>query len=111
MTIEMVLFLVIFLVIIVLGMFCLSKVKEDKTKNIILKVFARGCFITHISVMWQTSFSNAGSGIVDRSILWPIYFCNVTMYLLLIVATMKKDTKVFKVIATEVAFKFWMLFN
>ncbi len=104
MTIEMILFLVVFAVTTALIMLVLSRIKEDRTKNIALKVFAWSCFITHISVMWQTSLTNAGSGFVDRSILWPIYFCNVIMYLLLILATMKKDTKVFKIIATFTAY-------
>ena len=101
MTIEMILFLAVFAVTTALIMLVLSRIKEDRTKNIALKVFAWSCFITHISVMWQTSLTNAGSGFVDRSILWPIYFCNVIMYLLLILATMKKDTKVFKVTLTS----------
>lgn len=103
MTSQMIIFLLVFAAITVMLMFGLSFIKNQKTKDLILKIFAWTCFILHISIMWQTSLSNAGTGEAPRSVLWPFYFCNVAMYLLLIVATIKKDTKVFKLLATFVA--------
>lgn len=75
-----------------------KKVKEDKTKWLIIKIFAVTTVALHYSSIY-VSFFKTGNAIVENTMLLPIYPCNVMMWLLLIVAFMKnKSSKLFKVL-------------
>lgn len=79
-------------------------IKTDKYKNIFLQSWALITFLLHISIMWVDFLKN-GSALAPDSVLFPIYFCNMCMYLLLIVAFIKnKKSKFFYFIATFVAY-------
>lgn len=84
-------------------------IKGEKEKNFFLKFWAVMCFVTHISIMWVTLIQNVKQGgnygNAYDNILFPIYFCNFMMYLLLIVAFIpRKDTKFYRWIATFTAY-------
>lgn len=79
-------------------------IKTEKNKERFLKFWALATFVIHISVMW-VNYLQDGSAVAPDSVLFPIYFCNAAMYTLMIVAFMKnKDGKLFKVLATFVAY-------
>lgn len=79
-------------------------VKKQSHKEIILKTFALATFLLHISVMWVNYLKN-GSASAPDSVLFPIYFCNLSMYMLIIVAFMRnKQGNAFKYLATFTAY-------
>lgn len=79
-------------------------IKKQKHKDIFLKFWALATFIIHISIMW-VDYLKQGSANAPNNILFPIYFCNACMYLLIIVALMKnKKGKAFYYLATFVAY-------
>jgi hypothetical protein len=76
----------------------------DRGKQIFLKVFGLLTFFLHTSVLWVDYLKN-GSATVADNILFPIYFCNCSMYMLLIVAFMeRRNTKWFRYFATVTAY-------
>lgn len=104
MTNEMLVFLLLFFTSTVALMASLRFVKNEKTKDLVLKIFAWLCFGFHISIMWKTAIENGGVGQAPNSVLWPLYFCNVAMYLLLIVSYLDKKSKAFQWMATFLAY-------
>jgi len=79
-------------------------IKSQKYKDIYLKVWALATLFLHLSPLW-ISFLNGNPAIAADNMLFPIYFCNLSMYLLVIVAFWgNKKTKFFNQIATLVAY-------
>ncbi len=79
-------------------------IKKQKHKDLFLKTFALATFVVHISIMW-VDFLKSGSADAPDNILFPIYFCNLAMYLLITVAFMKnKNSKLFNILATFTAY-------
>lgn len=61
-------------------------------------------FVIHISIMWVDFLKNGKAEAYDN-ILFPIYFCNLTMYLLLICAFIKnKKSYGWQIFATFLAY-------
>lgn len=75
-------------------------------KDFFLSIWAFLCFFTHICIMRVTFVQNNGNFCeAYDNILFPIYFCNFMMYLLLITSIWKdKDSKIFRWISTFVAY-------
>ena len=95
-------FSAIFLIIISLFII-FKKVKEENKKDKILKIFAILTVIIHFSSLW-VDYLTTGSAEVENTMLFPIYPCNICMWLLLIVAFMKKkDTFIYKSITEFLA--------
>lgn len=79
-------------------------VRSDKAKNRFLIFWAVLTFVIHISIMWYQHLTT-GQAIAYDNILFPIYFCNASMYLLIIVSLFKnKQSKLFHYLATFVAY-------
>ena len=79
------------------------KVKDPTKKNEILKASALLTVVLHYSSLY-TDFFRDGSATVEKSMLLPLYPCNIAMWLLLIVAFMKdKESKVFQILS-EITF-------
>ncbi len=79
-------------------------IKKQDSKNLYLNILGWVTIISHMAIMWY-DFLAHGEAHADSSILFPIYFCNVMMYMLLVCAAMnKKDTKIFKIVATITAY-------
>ena len=79
-------------------------IKKSKYKNWVLMFFALATFVLHISSMY-VNYLTDGAANADKSIMFPIYFCNLAMYLFLIVAFIKnKEGKVFKNLALFTAY-------
>lgn len=99
-----ILFIVGSLVITIALMVGLAFVKNQKAKDAILKIFAVMTFVIHISIMWVDFLKNGKAEAYDN-ILFPIYFCNLTMYLLLICAFIKnKKSYAWQIFATFIAY-------
>lgn len=92
------------IVIFIILYYCHKKIPNDSTKDIILKVFAILTVVIHYSSLW-IDYLTKGIAVVENTMLFPIYPCNVCMWLVLIVAFMKnKDTFVYKSISEFLAF-------
>ncbi len=77
---------------------------DDQGKQVYLKVFALLTFFLHTSVLWVDFLKN-GSAMAPDNILFPIYFCNCSMYMLVIVAFWeRRDTKWFRYFAIVTAY-------
>lgn len=104
-SLEHILYIVISLIVIGLILFGAHFLKKQNHKNIFLLCWAFLCFFFHISTMYTTFFSNGGVGNAYDNQLFPIYFCNYMMYLLLAVSLWwNKESKFFKGMATFVAY-------
>lgn len=80
------------------------KIKQEKHKNLILKIIAITTILLHISVLWVRFLKN-GKVEISANFLFPIYFCNITMFCLLVLAFWKnKQSKFFKILATFTAY-------
>lgn len=74
---------------------CRSELAKDR----FLKVFALLTFFLHISVMWY-DFLRQGSASTPDNVLFPIYFCNLSMYMLMVSAFWSnKKSRAFRVVA------------
>lgn len=97
-------YIIISFVLIALILVFSRKIKSQKNKDRFLKFWAVITFVIHISVMW-VDYLTYGSASAPDSVLFPIYFCNACMYLLIVVAFMKnKQSKLFLILATFVAY-------
>jgi hypothetical protein len=77
-------------------------IKNEKAKRWMLISFAILTFVLHISIMWVDLFTY-NSAQAPKYVLFPMYFCNVCMYGLMIVAFLKKESIAFKWLATFIA--------
>jgi Zn-dependent protease with chaperone function len=78
--------------------------KSSRGKDLFLKTFAFLTFFLHISIMWVEFLKNGNASAYDN-ILFPKYFCNFCMYLLMIVSLWEnKKSKTFQAIAVFTAY-------
>ena len=68
--------------------------KTDGAKNLTLKLIAVLVVIVHYSELW-VSYLTKGIAMVDSPMLFPIYPCNVMMWLLLLTAFIKNRDTIF----------------
>lgn len=75
--------------------------KKPKHKDAFLKVFAALTVFLHLLPLWVEFLTNNGQAFAYDNMLFPIYFCNLSMYLLVVTAFWgDKTTKAFKSVAT-----------
>lgn len=78
--------------------------KTPKQKDQFLFIFAFLTFALHISVLWVDFLRNGQAGVPDN-VLFPIYFCNLSMYVLFFVSLSKNQkTKSFRFFAIMAAY-------
>lgn len=98
------LYIFISLGITVGSLYLASRIKQQKYKDIYLKSWALATVFLHISPVWLF-FLRGEPALVADNILFPIYFCNMSMYFLLVVSLWgNKTTKMFKYMATVAAY-------
>lgn len=90
--------LTIFLLVIVGEILSYLLVKNESKKKIILRIFAVLTVIIHYSSLY-VDFLKTGEAEIESVMLFPIYPCNVAMWLLLIVSFMKEDSKIYKIMS------------
>ena len=102
---EHILYIICSLIFVGLTLFGAHFIKSKKYKNLFLFFWAFLCFFIHVSTTYVTFFlSDTGVGKIYDNQLFPIYFCNYMMYLLLIVSLWpNKKSKFFLNMATFVA--------
>lgn len=84
---------------------CRKYVKKETNKNHILKFFAIITVLIHISDAWVDYFATGGQATINSTHFFPIYPCNVVMWMLLIASLMhNKKHIVFQMLAE---FCFW----
>jgi hypothetical protein len=89
---------------IILLVLAKRNLKSQFQKDLFLKVFALLTFFMHISIMWYDYFRQ-GFAYVPNHVIFPIFFCNLSMYFLLIVAYYgNKSSPFFKVLAVITAY-------
>lgn len=81
-------------IIIGILIFCGLRIKNQKTKDIFLKVSAILTVFIHYSILW-VDYLQTGKASVDGTMLFPIYPCNICMWLLLIVAFVENKKSFF----------------
>lgn len=87
------------LVTVGLMVLCCFVAKDQKHKDLILKISAVLTIALHFSSLY-VKFFKTGQAVMDESMLFPIYPCNVAMWLLAICAFCKnKQSKIFEYIA------------
>jgi len=80
------------------------KLKKFNHKMIFFNITALLTFFLHISVLWVNFLTNGSTSVPDN-ILFPIYFCNFTMYLMVFVTLYpNKESNLFKMIALVVGY-------
>jgi len=78
--------------------------KTQKGKDLFLRTFALLTFFLHISILW-IDFLRNGSAVAYDNILFPKYFCNFCMYMLMIVSLWgDKQSKTFQAVAIFTAY-------
>jgi hypothetical protein len=78
--------------------------KNPAEKGFFLKLFALLTFFLHTSILWVDFLKN-GSASVPNNILFPIFFCNLSMYMLVISAFWEnKQSKAFQAVAIMTAY-------
>lgn len=83
---------------------CSVWLKEQKHKDLVLKISAVATVALHFSNLWVDYFTT-GSASMENNQLLPVYPCNIMMWLLLIAAFWKnKESTAFTVLAE---FTFW----
>lgn len=76
------------------------KVKDQKSKNLIVSISAVITVIIHYSNIWVEFFTTGGQNTVESNHILPVYPCNVVMWMLLIVSLIKnKNRVIFKLLA------------
>ncbi|MCL2675132.1 MAG: YwaF family protein [Firmicutes bacterium] len=79
-------------------------IKNQRWKDFVLKTCALLTFVLHISIMW-VDFFTTGEAMAFDNILLPVYFCNLCMYLFMVVAFMpNKHGRAFRILATFLAY-------
>ena len=87
-------------ILLLMRRFC----KTDGSKSVAIRFFAVITVIIHYSSMW-VEYLTTGSATADSSMLFPLYACNICMWLLLIVSfTQKRENFVYR---TLTEFTFW----
>lgn len=105
MTRDQILYIIFSLITVVTILYFASKIKSNKYKNLFLFITSSICLGFHISTMFTTFFANGGTGLVADNQLFPIYFCNYMMDLVLICSLWpNKESKFFKNLSTFTAY-------
>ncbi len=95
---PIVLYIVISFALVAILLALLTLLKNQSSKDIWLKVFASLTFLVHISSVWYDYFTK-GFALVGSTILFPVFFCNLNMWILVIVAFMNKKCKWFQILS------------
>lgn len=81
-----------------------QKMKTPSQKNKGLLFFGLITFFLHISILWY-DFFRTGQSIAPDNVIFPIYFCNMSMYLLLFVSLVtNKNSKWMSYLLTITAY-------
>lgn len=92
---QHILYMVFAMILTIVGLvLCKIYIKQDKSKKLVLKIFAILTVIIHYSILYVDFFST-GVAEAEPPLLLPIYPCNVMMWLLLICAFIKNDKSKF----------------
>lgn len=74
-------------------------VKDERTKNYILKFSAIITVAIHYSNLWVDFFTTGGNAVIENNHILPVYPCNVVMWMLLIASlTENKKRLLFQIL-------------
>lgn len=99
-----ILYIVISLAVTAAALILLARISSAKIKTIVLKGIGTATYLLHISILWVDFLTNGSASAADN-ILFPIYFCNFTMLLLMVVGFIRnKEGVPFRILATLTAY-------
>lgn len=103
---EHILYIILSLIVTGLILYLGHFIKSQKGKNLFLLFWSFACFFMHNIMIYVSYVRNGGgSGFAADNQIFPIYFCNYMMFLLVITALWNnKESKFFKAMATFVAY-------
>ena len=78
-------------------------VKDDQTKNRILKFFAISTVVIHYSNLWVDYFTTGGATVENNQLL-PVYPCNVVMWMLLVASLLQNKKRLLFQLLSEFCF-------
>jgi hypothetical protein len=101
-----ILYIVISLAITVVVLYLATKfLKKQNHKDLFLVIVGCLCFITHISSLWYEFLTNYGQALAPDYMLFPVYFCNLQMGILLFLSILKnKQSRFYQTVSI---FAFW----
>jgi hypothetical protein len=89
---------------IILLVLAKRNLKTFKHKMLFFNISALLTFFLHISVLWVDFLKNGSAGVPDN-ILFPIFFCNLSMYLMIFLSLYpNKETKIFEMFAIVIGY-------
>ena len=68
-------------------------IKNETTKNYILKFFAILTVVIHYSNLWVDFFVSGGNATIENNHILPVYPCNVVMWMLLIASLLQNKKR------------------
>ena len=91
-------------IVTMLLILCKKVIKNERVKDLVLKIVSVTVVIIHYSSLYIDFFKNNGQAMIENNMILPVYPCNIVMWLLLIVAFFKnKNSKVYRIL-TEFTF-------
>ena len=77
-----------------------KKIKDQKYKNLLLKLSAVITVIIHFSDLWVIYLKSGGFAYIGSTYIFPMYPCNIVMWMLLFAAFIEnKSSTLFKLLA------------
>ena len=93
MTVLLIYFTMTFIITLILLYICRKVIKTNETKNLILKISSILTVIIHYSSLW-IDYLTTGNAVVSNVMLFPIYPCNIVMWMLFLVSLMKNQSTI-----------------
>lgn len=96
---PIILYIILSFTFVIISLLFLRLIKDQYVKDLVLKIIGILTFVLHISYLW-VEYLMYGRASVNVNTLFPLYFCNVNMYIMLILPFMKnREGKTFKFLA------------
>ena len=92
--------------IITVVVLCLAAryAKDQKSKNLILKLSAIITVMIHYSNLWVDYFVTGGNATIENNQILPVYPCNVVMWMLLVASLLQNKKRLLFQILSEFCF-------
>lgn len=81
-----------------------AHVKDEKSKNRILKFTAIITVVIHYSNLWVDYFTTGGTATLENNQLLPVYPCNVVMWMLLVASLLRNKKRLLFQMLSEFCF-------
>lgn len=76
-----------------------DRLKSDRSKMLLVRVFALLTIFIHLSDLWVDFLKNEGNVYVPANVLFLIYPCNICMWLLFATSVMPRNNLIYRIIS------------